>query len=289
MVESLAAVARELYSLPPAAFTAARNGRAQELKLVDAALAKTVAALRKPSPAAWLVNLLARHDDDGLESLLHLGEEMRQAQEQFDRNALRKLGGDRRAAVAVLARAGAGLAEGFGHPPTPAVVGEVEQTLLAATAGAAAAAAVSSGLLVRALTTVGFEPVDLNGAVAAPGATPVAAQTPSAPTATPVQLADVRRRKEARGAAERLERDADAATAELDALERRAARLDLRRTSLEAEITGLREQLDTAEAALTAVDHDTAALAEARAHAQAAAEDSSHRAAEARAAADALE
>ena len=88
---------------------------------------------------------------------------------------------------------------------------------------------------------------------------------------------------------ERLERDADAATAELDALDRRAERLALRRSSLEAEISDLREQLHTAETALAAVDRDTGTLADDRKQAEAAAEDSTSRAAEARAAADALE
>ena len=251
MVDSLAALARELYGLQPADFTAARNARAQELKSTDAGLAKQIGALRKPSPAAWVVNLLAREDDDGLESLLQLGERMRDAQEQLDREALRRLGGERRTAVAALARAGADLAAGLGHPPTPAVLNEVEQTLQAATSDEAAAAAVRSGLLVKALRAVGFEPVDLDDAVAVPDA-PQARErstTPATPPKSPVQLADVRRRKEAKREAERLERDADAATAELDALDRRAERLALRRSSLEAEISDLREQLHTADRA----------------------------------------
>jgi len=291
MVDSLAALARELYGLQPADFTAARNARAQELKTTDAGLAKQIGALRKPSPAAWVVNLLAREDDDGLESLLQLGERMRDAQEQLDREALRRLGGERRTAVAALARAGADLAAGLGHPPTPAVLNEVEQTLQAATSDEAAAAAVRSGLLVKALRAVGFEPVDLDDAVAVPDA-PQARErstTPATPPKSPVQLADVRRRKEAKREAERLERDADAATAELDALDRRAERLALRRSSLEAEISDLREQLHTAETALAAVDRDTGTLADDRKQAEAAAEDSTSRAAEARAAADALE
>ncbi|PXA68457.1 transposase [Cryobacterium arcticum] len=291
MVDSLAALARELYGLQPAEFTAARNARAQEFKTTDVTLAKQIGALRKPSPAAWVVNLLAREDDDGLESLLQLGEQMRDAQEQLDREALRRLGGERRTAVAALARAGADLAARLGHPPTPAVLGEVEQTLQAATSDEAAAAAVSSGLLVKALLAVGFEPVDLDDAVAVPDA-PQARErrtSPATPPKSPVQLADVRRRKEAKREAERLERDADAATAELAALDRRAERLALRRSSLEAEISDLREQLRTAETALVAVDRDAGTLADDRKQAEAAAENSASRAAEARAAADALE
>lgn len=292
MVATLAAVARDLYGLQPQDFTAARNARAQELKPSDAALATQVSALRKPAPAAWIVNLLARENTDDLTALLDLGEQMRTAQDQLDRDALRRLGGERRAAVAALARAGAELAAGLGHPPTAAVLGEVEQTLLAGTSDPAAAGAVSSGLLVKPLRPGGFDPVDLADAVAVPdaaawAASPGTSRSPAPPD--PVQLADVRRRKEAQRDAERLERDADTAAAEVDALDRRAHRLELRRASLEAEIAELREQLETAEAALGAVTDDDSALAEARTRAIRVAEDAEHQARAARDAADALE
>ena len=126
MAVSLTAVARELYGLAPADFTAQRNARARDLTPTDAALAKQVAALRKPSPAAWVVNLLARERAEKLEELLRLGEQMRQAQEHFDRDALRRLGAERREAVAGLAREAADLAQAAGHPPTASVLGEAE-------------------------------------------------------------------------------------------------------------------------------------------------------------------
>jgi len=292
MVVVLSAVARELYGLQPQDFTAARNARAQDLKPSDAALAKQVQALRKPAPAAWVVNLLTRENTDDLTALLDLGERMRTAQEQLDRDGLRRLGGERRVAVTALARAGADLAAGLGHPPTVAVLGEVEQTLLAGTSDPAAAGAVASGLLVRPLRAGGFDPVDLDGAVAVPDAaswtaSPGGSRSPAPPD--PVQLADVRRRKEARAETERLERDADAAAAEVDALERRAHRLELRRASLEAEIAELREQLDTAEAALATVTDDENALTDARRQATRAADEARTRARDARDAADAAD
>ena len=291
MVAALTAVARELYGIPPQDFTAARNARAQELKRSDAALAKQVAALRKPAPAAWVVNLLAREATGDLAALLDLGEQMRTAQEQLDRDALRRLGGERRAAVTALARAGTDLAARLDHPATAAVLGEVEQTLLAGTSDPAAAGAVASGLLVKPLRAGGFDPVDLDGAVAVPDTPPWAAapgaSSPAPPD--PVRLADVRRRKEAKAEADRQEHEADAAAAEVDALERRAHRLELRRASLAAEITELREQLETAEAALATVTDDDGALAEARGRAIRAAEDARTRARDARTAADALE
>ncbi|POH68678.1 MULTISPECIES: hypothetical protein [Cryobacterium] len=292
MVAILTDVARELYGLRPQDFTAARNARAQELKSSDAALAKQVAVMKKPSPAAWVVNLLARENVDELTALLDLGEQMRTAQEHLERDALRRLGGERRVAIAALAAAGADLAAGLGHRPTASVVGEVEQTLQAATSDPSAAAAIASGLLVKPLRAVGYEPVDLDGAVAVsdPESWPEPrGRSRGAALPDPVQLADVRRRKEARREAERLERDADVAEAEVDALDRRAHRLTLRRTSLEAEIAELREQLDTASAALASVVADGSALADARAEAHTAGEDSRTRARDAREVADSLE
>jgi len=288
MVDSLAAVAGELYALPPAEFTAARNSRARELKPADAALAQQVAAFRKPSPAAWLVNLLVRSTDERLDALLELGEEMRDAQDQLDREALRRLGSRRRDDVAALVRAAADLGAGLDSAPSAAVLGEVEQTLLAATSDEAAAAAVTSGLLVRSLRAIGFEPVDLDGAVAVSNA-PAVPRPPNRPARSPIQLQDVRRRKEARVEAARLEREAEAAAAALAALERRVHRLSLRRTSLEAEIVDLTDQLSTAEAALAAVSDDADTLAGDRKAAEAAAAEADRSARAARAAADALE
>jgi hypothetical protein len=292
MPATLADVARDLYGLQPQDFTAARNARVQELKAVDAALAKQIAALRKPSPAAWIVNLLARERTDDLTALLDVGEQMRTAQEQLDRDALRRLGGDRRAAVAALAQAGADLADGVGRPPAASVLGEVEQTLQAATSDPAAAAAVASGLLVKGLRSVGYEPVDLDDAVAVPE--PASWPTDgsgsrNAPPPDPIKLADVRRRKEAKREADRLEHEADAADAEIEALERRAHRLALRRTSLDAEIAELREQLAAAETALATLAADDSALADARTEAHSVAEESRRNARAARSAADALD
>jgi hypothetical protein len=305
MAATLVDVARDLYGLQPQDFTAARNARAQESKAADATLAKQIAALKKPSPAAWIVNLLARESTDDLTALLDVGEQMRTAQEHLDRDALRRLGGERRTAVTALARAGADLADGAGRAATSSVIGEVEQTLQAATSDPAAAAAVASGLLVRALRSVGYEPVDLDDAVAVPepGSWPTtstgsrsggsqsagsrSAGSRSAPD--PVRLADVRRRKEAKREADRLEHEADTIDADIEALERRAHRLALRRASLDAEIAELREQLETAETALTALTAEDSAVADARTEAQRNAEESRRNAQAARKAADALD
>ena len=58
--DALTAVADELYDLVPDEFTSARNARAKEAKTDDRELADRITQLKKPSPAAWIVNRLVR-------------------------------------------------------------------------------------------------------------------------------------------------------------------------------------------------------------------------------------
>ena len=62
MADELLDVADELYGLPLAEFTPARDARAKALKGTEHA--SRVKALRKPSLAAWVVNLLVRYDTE---------------------------------------------------------------------------------------------------------------------------------------------------------------------------------------------------------------------------------
>ncbi|MFD0534906.1 hypothetical protein ACFQY7_15295 [Actinomadura luteofluorescens] len=72
--------ADELYGVPPADFVETRKRLVQEAKGAgDAALAKRIGALRRPTLSAWAVNLLARSAADELTGLLDVGEEMRAA------------------------------------------------------------------------------------------------------------------------------------------------------------------------------------------------------------------
>ena len=77
------AVVDGLYALDPGEFVAARNELARRLrKEGQKQLAGEVAKLRRPSPAAWAVNQLARRHGDELERLVRAGEELRAAQER---------------------------------------------------------------------------------------------------------------------------------------------------------------------------------------------------------------
>lgn len=147
------AIAAELYGLAPAEFTGARNDYAKQLRDEgDRELSDRVKALRKPSAAAWVVNLLVRHDADEMASVLELGESLRKAQADLDGDALRELARQRRRLIAAVAGKGRTMARERGQKVSESVVRQVEDTLHAAMIDGDAAAAVRTGLLVDPLS-----------------------------------------------------------------------------------------------------------------------------------------
>lgn len=265
--QTLATIADPLYALTPAEFTAARNLAAREVKdSADLELAARVLELKKPSPAAWAVNLLARQRADELEQLAELGETMREATEELDRDQLAELTRQRRALVNALAREASALATDARHNLTATVVEEVARTLQAALNDPAAAAAVRSGRLVRGLDATGIEPVDLTDAVAAPEASMVSAPRSPAERKTVRDLAAVRAAKEA-------EKKADEAEVEVRGVERRISDVETRRGRLESRLADLEEQVNAVEDELRESDRDLRALGRDRDRASRRAED----------------
>lgn len=168
----LAEVAAGLYGVPPADFTAARTAAVRAARQEgDRDLARAVGGLRKPSSAAAAVNLLVRERADDLAGLLDLGVRLREAQAALAGADLRALHAEQQRAVGAAADAALEL---LGGAAGAAVRGQVEATLRAAMGDPDAAVAVATGLLVRDLFSSGFEPVDVDGAVAVPGAPPLA-------------------------------------------------------------------------------------------------------------------
>lgn len=265
--QTLASIADPLYALTPAEFTAARNLAARDVKdSADHDLAARVRELKKPSPAAWAVNLLARERADELEQLAELGATMREAQEELDRAQLAELTRQRRALVNALAREAADLATEARHNLTNSVVEDVAKTLQAALNDPSAASAVRSGRLVRALEATGIEPVDLTDAVAAPEASMVSAPRSSGKRAPVRDLAAVRAAKEAR-------KKADEAELEVRGIERRISDVGVRRDRLEARLAELEEQVRAVEDELRDNDRDLRALGRDRDRAERRAED----------------
>ena len=165
---SLSAVADELYGSDPATFVARRTELAKQARTAgDKPLAAQIGALRRPTVAAWYLNLLARSGSAELDELVDLGATMRQAQAELDMARVASLAPRRRELEhAVLRRLDMVLAT-QGITPSPAAWTEVGHTLTAVAADASAAAAVRSGCLARSLVYAGFGEVDLSDAVGA--------------------------------------------------------------------------------------------------------------------------
>jgi hypothetical protein len=255
--DELGAFADELYAVPPAGFIAARDARVAELKGDDRELAEAVKALRRPSPVAWAVNLLARDGD--LADLLALGERLRAAQESADRQAITALAKERRELVRTLSSRAGELAADAGRALSSGVLDEVAETLQAAMADAAAGVAVRSGRLLRGLQSVGFEPVDLEGAVAVPeeGATAPKAAGRRGPRAVVDPEAELRRaRKEADAAVADARRAVERAEDGTRELADRAAEVDRRREELETEVDDLERELRDAKRGLAEAERE---------------------------------
>ena len=211
----------ELYALPPQSFTAARNTRVAEARNSgDREAAERLAALKRPTVSAWLVNLVALRRPAAVAELIAVGESIRAAQGTLTPGrqaaaALRDLSTQRRQAIdAVLADVRALAAEAGDPAPDTQHLAEAESTFAAAMADEESARLVRSGRLLKPLSYSGFGQPALGGTAssAGPGRRPQAA--------VPADTADVEARRaaaqarvdEARGAL------ADAVEAEREAV-----------------------------------------------------------------------
>lgn len=269
-----------LYALPLDQFTAARNTAAkQATQDGDKTLAGTLRKLPKPASAAWLVNVLVNRRRDELEQVLELGASLKAAQASLDRAQLNALGQQRQRLLAAVARQSLDAAAEVGHDVGAAALPGVEQTLRAALADPAAAAAVLTGRLVRTLEATGWDPVDLEGAVAGPFDPPSTAadgddegRDPRADTGTPdgtpggsrkaQQLSDARRRRQAQARLDAAREASAEAEAEASGIRRRLERLSVRRDGLTATIEDLNERLEILQRELADVDGQAAGLDE---------------------------
>ncbi|TWD81449.1 hypothetical protein FB561_2565 [Kribbella amoyensis] len=156
--------ADELYAAPAADFIATRNQLAKQLKADGDQLGSTrLKALRKPTVAAWVANLLARQRPDDLDDLLALGDEFREATADLDGDRLRELTPRRHQVIDGLVRAATELAGEQGQKLSADVGQKLRETLDAALIDPAAGDAVREGRLSSALRHVGFGVVDESG------------------------------------------------------------------------------------------------------------------------------
>lgn len=149
------AAAAELYGADQEAFTDRRKALAASAREAgDKSAATAIAALRKPTRAAWVVNRLTRADTGAPPRLAAMAAALRAAEQVKDGPRLRELSRTRGALIDALteqALAGAGFPD-----PSPSLRAEVSATLTAALADSDVAAAFTAGTLTRAVQWSGF-------------------------------------------------------------------------------------------------------------------------------------
>jgi hypothetical protein len=269
--DPLLGIAEELYSLTPAEFTSTRNQWAKQAKADgDTELAASVTELRRPSTAAWVVNMLMRHQGTEMAQILDLGASLRQAQENLDADALRELTRQRRQLTTAVTHQGRVLAGDLGQKITQSVADQVQDTLHAAMVDEHAAAAVRSGLLVSSLTATGVGEADVVDAVAVPSAIgltarprtmPARKRTPLAVVPEPEPEPDAER--EAREAERRAAQEAvHEATSDADEAQRRLRKATKRVKRVEARTLQVADELDEARRRVADLEHEQEALDE---------------------------
>lgn len=250
----LLAVAETLYGGPADAFTPARDAAA---KAADASLRPRIKALRRPSVAAWAVNLLVRREADQIDQVLELAAGLRAAAESLDGEELRALTRQRRQLTAALTSSARSLAREYDVKLSEAVADQVEGILTAAMLDPVAAAVVRSGLVLTAFTATGVSQVDVDAVCAVPEALGhrAAAVEPAPPVLTLVSDEAVRR-DAARERVHEATIARAAAEEKAEHLARVLERLQARELQLGGEIDELRRRLAALEEQADAVDEE---------------------------------
>jgi hypothetical protein len=225
-----------LFELPPDQFTKARDELAARL---EGDRAKEVKKLRRPTVAAWVVNLLAHLETDRLKELVAVGDRLRAAQRAAlsgrSGDELRDAGEERRGLVRDLAERANRLLEARGSG-SPSSMDEVAATLEAASSDEESARAVLAGRLQRFLPRpAGFG--DLAGLTLVPGRAEKAAPRSRAQEQLERKQAE-RELREAEEAERRARERADRLRREIDDLEGRIADRKERLRSAESEVRG---------------------------------------------------
>ncbi|MFG1839139.1 hypothetical protein ACGFH8_11970 [Micromonospora sp. NPDC049175] len=154
-----AELVQQLYRIPPDRFVAARDAAVAEARRAgDPGAARQLARLRRPTVAAWLVNLLAITRPELVADLVQLADALRTAQRELRGPRLRELSAQRRAVVGALVAEVRKLAaaEPDAPPAGRLPLAEVESTLNAAFSDVEVAEQVRAGRLLRAASYAGF-------------------------------------------------------------------------------------------------------------------------------------
>jgi hypothetical protein len=218
-----------LYLQPPERFTETRNALAKRLREGgDREAADEVKRLKRPSPAAWLVNQLALREATEVEKLLEAGARLREAEDAMlagagDGGELREAASEEREAVERPVSAARDIAAADGRKLNQATLDRVAETLHAAGADEETAEKVRAGRLTKETRRA----------------------TIGASTRAPAAGRRGGGAKKARAAREREE-----AKAELDGARRDLERAEGVRERAEGEVERLAERLNEARSAL---------------------------------------
>jgi DNA repair exonuclease SbcCD ATPase subunit len=267
-------IADELYALPQEEFTPARDAKARELK-AEKDLAAAVKKLKKPSVAAWVVNLFVRREPDQVEQVIGVGQALREAQEGMDGAELRALTRQRRQLTSAVTQQARTLARDEGVKITAAVAEQVEATLTAAMLDPDCARAVRSGLLTAALSATGIDAVDVAAAVAVADALGFSATPTSGAPPPPPELhvvpgdEDARRREQAEAALAAAQETVDQTEAALAKAGRTVEKLRARSLQIQSEIDELRRKLSELESSAEETDEELEEAEEAQGEAKA--------------------
>ena len=229
----------ELYGAPLDEFVSRRDALARSLrKEGKREEADGVKALRKPSVAAWAVNVLAREEREAVDELLAAGERLHAAHAELldggDPGAVQEAASAERAAVEGLVAAARGVLADAGRPATDATLDRVRDTLHAAASDDTVRELVRAGRVVEDAEATGFALAGLS-----PGK---GAKRPAAARPRKADRAAARRKE----AAERV-KQAQAELAEAEGAVREAERA---LTRAEKEADRRRGALERAERAL---------------------------------------
>ncbi|HZN75593.1 MAG TPA: hypothetical protein VFC00_28500 [Micromonosporaceae bacterium] len=266
-----------LYTGSPDGFIAARDAAVAAAKEAgDTERAKAIAKLRKPTIAAWLVNLLAIEKPELVEELGELAAAMRSAQRDLRGAELRELATQRREVVGALVAQARTLAVAANPALKRAKLplAEVEETLTAALASPEAAELVSSGRLVKTIEYSGIgevprpqlrvvaDPapsnVERRSAEEVPEKRIIERELAAARTEEEKARADLARAEEAEHDGVRVLEEADAALAEAQQLRAAAdeelSRRKLARKTAERTVSTAVRRVGAAEAVLAELD-----------------------------------
>ncbi|MGI8427075.1 MAG: alanine-zipper protein [Actinomycetota bacterium] len=154
--DDLPKAADELFALALAEFTTARNDLAKQLKADgDPKASAEVAALAKPSLAAWALNQLARGQSNLIEEMIKADEALRAPKSRAE---IREASQVRNEIIRKIVLAASDVLTANGHNAGPAVAQKITQTLLAVGATADASQDLLAGRLQKDLEPGALEP-----------------------------------------------------------------------------------------------------------------------------------